>query len=82
MHAPLLPSYALERVASTRTVTQGETLRALAERLRTSLFEAGGALGALSSMQHNQLQAEAATLAEVFQSAPARMWKGATATSR
>jgi hypothetical protein len=34
MHAHLIPSYYLERVASTRTVTQGEPLRALAERLR------------------------------------------------
>src|SRR5262245_48491186 len=30
-HAPLIPSYDLERVAATRTVTQGEPLRALAE---------------------------------------------------
>ena len=44
MHAHLIPSYYLERVASTRTVTQGEPLRALAERLRTPLFESGGAL--------------------------------------
>ena len=44
MHAQLIPSYYLERVASTRTVTQGEPLRALAERLRTPLFEPGGAL--------------------------------------
>jgi helix-turn-helix, Psq domain len=35
MHARLIPSYYLERVATTRTVTQGEELRALAERLRT-----------------------------------------------
>jgi hypothetical protein len=57
----------LERVASTRTVTQGEALRALAERLRTPLFESGGTLEELSSMKQNQLQAEAAKLAEVFQ---------------
>ena len=44
MHAPLIPSYYLERVASTQTVTQGESLRALAERLRTPLFAPGGAL--------------------------------------
>src|SRR5215475_5713174 len=41
MHAHLLPSYALERVASTRTVTQGEPLRARAAHLRTPLFEPG-----------------------------------------
>ena len=67
MHAHLMPSYDLERVASTRTVTQGEALRARAERLRTSLFEPGGTLGALSAMKHNPRKAEAAKLAEVFQ---------------
>jgi hypothetical protein len=35
MHAHLIPSYYLERVASTRTVTAGAPMRALAERLRT-----------------------------------------------
>ena len=47
VHAHLIPSYYLERVASTKTVTQGEALRVLAERLRTPLFEPGGALGEL-----------------------------------
>ena len=42
MHAQRIPSYALDRVASTRTVTAGEPLRALADRLRTPLFEPGG----------------------------------------
>ena len=46
MHAHLIPSYYLDRVASTRTVTAGEPLRALAERLRTPLFEPDGVLGA------------------------------------
>src|SRR5919199_752985 len=32
MHAQLIPSYYLDRVASTRTVTQGEPLRELAAR--------------------------------------------------
>jgi len=67
MHAQLIPSYYLERVASTRTVTQGEALRALAERLRTPLFEPDGTLGELSLMKQSQLKAEAAKLAEVFQ---------------
>ena len=67
MHAHLIPSYYLDRVASTRTVTQGEPLRALAERLRTPLFESGGALGALSPMEQHQLKHKAQTLAEVFQ---------------
>lgn len=67
MHAHLIPSYYLERVAATRTVTGGEPLRALAERLRTPLFEPGGALHELSSAEQNQLKTEAAKLAEVFQ---------------
>jgi uncharacterized protein DUF6399 len=67
MHARLIPSYYLDRVASTRTVAAGEPLRGLAERLRTPLFVPGGALGELSSMQQHQLKAQAATRAEVFQ---------------
>ena len=67
MHAHLIPAYYLERVAATRTVTQGEPLRALAAHLRTSLFEPGGALGALNTVAQNQLKGEAAKLAEVFQ---------------
>jgi len=67
MHAHLIPSYYLERVALTRTVTQGEPLRELAERLRTPLFVSGGALEALSPVEQNQLKAQAAQLAEVFQ---------------
>jgi len=54
-------------------VTQGEALRALAERLRTPLFQPGGALGELSSMKQNQLKAEAAKLAEVFQRSSANV---------
>ena len=67
MHAHLIPSYYLERVASTRTVTQGEPLRALAERLRTPLFEPGGALSHLPLAEQSQLKAEATKLADVFQ---------------
>lgn len=67
MHAHLIPSFYLERVASTRTVTKGEPLRELAEGIRTPLFEAGGALGELSPIEQHQLKAQAATLAEVFQ---------------
>jgi hypothetical protein len=67
MPAHLIPSSYLARVASTRTVTQGEPLRALAERLRTPLFESGGALGTLSPVEQNQIKHKAKTLAEVFQ---------------
>jgi hypothetical protein len=73
MHARLIPSYYLDRVAATRTVTQGQALRALAERLRTPLFEPDGPLGALSVLQQNHLKAEAAKLAEVFQRSSANV---------
>jgi hypothetical protein len=45
LQAHLIPSYYLERVASTRTVREGEPLRALAERLHTPLFAPDGAWG-------------------------------------
>ena len=48
MHAALIPSFYLDRVAQTRTVSGGEPLRALAERLRTPLFAPGGVLAELS----------------------------------
>jgi hypothetical protein len=67
MHAHLIPSYYLERVASARTVTAGEPLRALAERLRTPLFEPDGAFGVLSPREQDELKSKAKTLAEVFQ---------------
>jgi hypothetical protein len=67
MHAYLIPSFYLERVAQTRTITAGAPLRELAERLRTPLFEPGGALGTLSEVEQHQLKHKAKTLAEVFQ---------------
>ena len=67
MHAHLMPSFSLERVAQTRTVSAGEPLRELAERLRTPLFEPGGAFAELSKVQQNQLNQQAKELAEVFQ---------------
>src|SRR5262249_2524669 len=67
MHAHLIPSYYLERVASARTVGEGEPLRALAERLRAALFEPDGALGVLSRVEQDALKSKAKTLAEVFQ---------------
>ena len=67
MHAQLIPAYYLERIAATRTQTAGKPLRALAERLRTPLFAPDGVFGALSSVEQNTLQGEAAKLAEVFQ---------------
>jgi hypothetical protein len=67
MHAHLMPSFYLERVAQTRTVSAGEPLRELAERLRTPLFAPGGAFAELSEAQQNQLNQQAKELAEVFQ---------------
>ena len=43
MHAHLIPSFYLDRVAQTRPVSAGEPLRELAKRLRSPLVESGGA---------------------------------------
>jgi len=67
MHAHVIPSSYLERVASTRTVTQGEPLRELAESLRTPLFAPGGTFSALSPAAQDRLKHEASKLAEVLQ---------------
>jgi hypothetical protein len=67
MHAKLIPSYYLDRVAETRTLSAGEALRELAERLRTPLFEPGGVLWELSPETQEQLRHEAKRLAAVFQ---------------
>ena len=67
MHAKLIPSYYLDRVAETRTVEGGEPLREIAERLRTPLFEPGSVFSALSLGAHNQLCDQAKRLATVFQ---------------
>ena len=55
-NASLIPSCYLERVAQTRTVSGGEPLRELAERLRTPLFAPDGAFGALSPVEQHQLK--------------------------
>jgi Family of unknown function (DUF6399) len=67
MHAHLIPSCYLERVAQMRTVHAGEPLRELAKRLRTPLYEPGGALAALSEVEQSALHQQAQELAEVFQ---------------
>src|SRR5262249_42236045 len=67
MHAQLIPALYLDRVASTWPVPAVEPLRALAERMRSPLFESGGALSHLSLAEQSQLQAEASKLADVFQ---------------
>jgi hypothetical protein len=67
LHAHLIPSCYLERVAQTRPVSAGEPLRELAERLRSALFESGGVLAELSEAEQSQLHQQAKELAEVFQ---------------
>jgi hypothetical protein len=67
MHARLIPSYYLDRVAHTHTVSAGEPLRQLARRLRTPLFEPGGALSELSPETQRNLRQQANALAEVLQ---------------
>jgi hypothetical protein len=67
LHAHLIPSFSLDRVAQSRTVHAGEPLRELAQRLRTPLFEPGGVLAELREVQQSQLKQQAKELAEVFQ---------------
>jgi uncharacterized protein DUF6399 len=67
MHAKLIPSYYLDRVAQTRTVRDGTPLRELAARLRAPLCEPGGVLHELNPEAHDQLHDEAKRLAAVFQ---------------
>jgi len=67
MHAKLIPSYYLDRVAQTRSVSDGDPLRELAERLRAPLCEPGGVLNALSPEARHHLHDEAQRLATVFQ---------------
>jgi hypothetical protein len=67
MHAKLIPSYYLDRVAHTRTLSDGEPLRKLALRLRTPLFEPGGALSQLRPETQRDLHQQAKEFAEIFQ---------------
>ena len=73
MHAHLIPSFYLERVAARRTVTASEPWRARAERMRTPLFEPGGALSHLRVAEQSPLQAKAAQLADVCQRSSANV---------
>ena len=67
MHAKLIPSFYLDRIAQTRTVSDGQPLRELAARLRAPLFEPGGVLSELSPEAQDQLHNNAKRLAAVFQ---------------
>src|SRR5262245_3981609 len=73
MHAYLIPSYYLDRVAATRAAREAVPLRELAERLRAPLCAHGGALGAWSPLEQQQLQHKAKTLAEVCQRSSANV---------
>jgi hypothetical protein len=73
LHAHLMPSCSRERVAQTRTGQAGEPLRALAARLRTPLYEPGGAWAALSEAAQRALHHQAQELAEVFQRSSANV---------
>ena len=73
MQAPRIPSYSLDRVAAMRTVREGASRRALAERLRTPLCVPGGVLSTLRQVEQERLQQEAKTLAEVFQRSSANV---------
>ena len=67
MHAKLIPSYSLDCVAQTRTISDGAPLRERATRLRPPLCAPGGVLSALSPEAQDQLHDEAKRLAAVFQ---------------
>ena len=73
MHAKLIPSWYLDRVARTRTLSEGEPLRELAERLRAPLFEPHGVLSELSPEAQGRLHDEAKRLAAVFQRSSAHV---------
>ena len=73
MHAKLIPSYYLDRVAQTRTISDGEPLRELATRRRTPLCAPGGVLSALSPGAQDRLHDEAKRLAAVFQRSSANV---------
>jgi hypothetical protein len=66
MHAKLIPADYLDRVAQTRSVSDGGPLRERAERLRAPLAEPGGVLNALSPEAQHHLHDEAQRLAAVF----------------
>jgi len=73
MHAKLIPSFSLDRVAQTRTVSDGMPLRARAARLRAPLCEPGGVCSALHPEAQDQLHDEAKRLAAVFQRSSANV---------
>jgi hypothetical protein len=67
MPATRLPSEDRARLAETRTVEGGTPLRAIAERLRTPLFEPGSVCSALRPAAHQQRCTEVQRRATVWQ---------------
>jgi len=67
MQAQLIPSFYLDHIARSHTVSHGKPLRELALRLRPPLFEPGGALSQLGPETQNTLRQQAKELAEIFQ---------------
>jgi hypothetical protein len=67
IHAQLIPSFYLERLAQRRVVRHGKPLRELARHLRTPLFEPGGPFSPLSPETQRDLRQQAKELAESFQ---------------
>jgi hypothetical protein len=73
MHAHLMPSYSLERVAATKLVREGAPLRELAERMRTPLFAPGGVFSERHPLEQDGLKQKAVKLAAVFQRSSANV---------
>jgi Family of unknown function (DUF6399) len=73
MPAQLIPSYDLDRVAHTRTVSDGAPLRELARRLRLPRCAPGGALRPLRPETQRELHQQARELAELFQRSSANV---------
>jgi len=67
MHAHLIPSYYLERVAATKPINEGQALRELANRIRTPLFAPGGTLSEMKPLEQDWLKQKAANFADIFQ---------------
>jgi hypothetical protein len=67
MPAKRIPAYYLDRVAQTRTGSNGKPLRDLASRLGAPLCEPGGALSQWSPETQRDLHQQARELAEVCQ---------------
>lgn len=73
MQAQLIPSFYLDHIARSHTVSHGKPLRELALRLRPPLFEPGGALSQLGPETQNTLRQQVKELAEICQRSSANV---------